>query len=187
MFTRLSRASTTALLASLAVLLTGACTTQTVADANTAGAASGASDSSVVAEAKAFMESYAKDLVAGNRAAISARYDRRGAWLVGHGRAAKTSYDSIAAQYAGTGWQPPATFAWKDLAYEPQGPNAVLVVGRFEGGFVPGATPLVMSYSALLQRQDGVWRIHLEDESGDPVVMAKLMASMDTTAGAAKQ
>lgn len=170
----------------IAALLAGACTTQTVADANTASAATGVSDTAMVAEAVAFMEAYGKDLVAGNRVGIAERYDRQGAWLVGHGKAKKEPYDSIVAQYAAASWQPPSTFAWKDLVYEPQGPNAVLVVGRFEGAFVPGAPPLLFSYSALLQRQDGQWRIHLEDESGDPLVMAKLMSGMDTTAGKPK-
>jgi hypothetical protein len=171
----------------LAVLVAGACTTQTVADANTATTATGVSDSAMVVEAVAFMESYARDLVAGNRTGIAERYDRRGAWLVGHGKAKKESYDSIAAQYAGASWQPPATFVWKDLAYEPQGPNAIMVVGRFEWGGAPGAPPMVMSYSGLLQRQDGQWRIHLEDESADPLVLAKLMATMDTTGAKARQ
>jgi hypothetical protein len=181
------RIPTRAVGVAIAALLAGACTTQTVADANTASAATGVSDTAMVAEAVAFMESYAGDLLAGNRTGIAERYDRQGAWLVGHGQANKKPYDSIAAQYAAASWQPPSAFAWKDLAYEPQGPNAIVVVGKFEWGAAPGAPPLVMSYSGLLQRQDGQWRIHLEDESADPLVLAKLMATMDTSSAKARQ
>ena len=183
----MSRHSPRTLLTAVALLAAGACTTQTVADSASGSAMSGATDSTMIVEVKAFMDGYAKDLLAGNRVGIGERYDRQGAWMVGNGLAAKQSYDSITARYAGPSWQPPASFTWKDLAYEPQGVNAVLVVGRFAWGMAAGSEPLVASYSALLQRQDGQWRIHLEDESADPIVMAKLLASMDTTAAKPKQ
>ncbi|WP_411279683.1 DUF4440 domain-containing protein [Gemmatimonas sp.] len=175
----------------VAILLTGAalasdCTTGATADGHPA-ATTPASDSVMIVEAKAFMNGYAEELRAGDRAAMAKRYDRQGAWMVGNGRALKTSYDSIVAFYAGPAWQPPATFQWKDLAYEPQGANAILVVGEFAWAFAPGTAPIIMSYSALLQHQDGQWRLHLEDESGDPMVMAKVMASMDTITAKAKQ
>ena len=37
-------------------------------------------------EARAFMDAYARDLLAGNRQAIAARYDRTGSYLLGNGR-----------------------------------------------------------------------------------------------------
>jgi hypothetical protein len=121
----------------------------------------------VVSEARAFMDTYARDLVAGDRAAIAARYDRTGAYFLGNGRKELTSYDSIAADYRG-GWKPPASFTWRDLSFEPAGSDAVVVAGQFAWGPAPGAPPLTFSYTALLRRQEGVLRIRLEDESLDP-------------------
>ena len=85
-------------------------------------------------EARTFMDSYARDLRAGDRAAIAARYDRVGAFQVGMGRKALQSHAEIIAQYAAPTWQPPASFAWQDLSYEVLGSDVVLVVGRFEWG-----------------------------------------------------
>lgn len=119
----------------------------------------------LTAEATAFMAAYADELRAGDRAAIAARYDRRGAWRVGDGTAVLDSWERISAIYAGTQWQPPAAFEWRDLAYEPAGPDSVVVVGRFAWTPAAGQAPLVFSYTALLVRQDGALRIRLEDES----------------------
>ena len=49
-------------------------------------AAARSREATVRAEAEAFMAGYARDLLAGDRAAIAARYDRRGAWRVGGGQ-----------------------------------------------------------------------------------------------------
>lgn len=126
------------------------------------------SQAGVVEEARAFMDSYARDLLAGNRAAISARYHRDGAYFMGNGNKDFEPYDSIAARYAGPNWSPPAAFEWRDLSFEPVGPDAVVVVGRFLWGVRTGSAPLTLSYTGLLRRQDGVLRIRLEDESVDP-------------------
>lgn len=120
-----------------------------------------------VAEAQAFMAGYAADLGAGRRDAIIARYDPRGAYLVGHGRKQLMPVDSIAAIYHGTGWQPPASFAWRDLSYEVAGPDAVVVTGLFDWSSSAGRT-LTFSYTGLLVRRDGRWLIRVEDESGAP-------------------
>ena len=116
-------------------------------------------------EAAAFMASYAEDLRTGNRPAIAGRYDRSGAWRVGDGVAELENWDRIAAVYASERWQPPAAFEWQGLAYEPAGPDAVVVVGRFAWTPAVGQPPLVFSYTALLVRQDGALRIRLENES----------------------
>ncbi len=130
---------------------------------------SGASASAnVVEEARAFMDAYARDLLGGNRDAIVARYDRTGAYLLGNGHKEFSPYDSIAAQYRGASWQPPVSFAWRDLSFEPSGPDAVVVAGQFAWGAAAGAPSMTLSYTALLRRQDGVLRIRLEDESIDP-------------------
>lgn len=119
------------------------------------------------ADAQSFMASYAADLLAGRRDAIIARYDPRGAYLVGHGRKQLMPLDSVAAMYRGSGWQPPASFAWRDLSYEVAGPDAVVVTGLFD--WAPTGRPAItFSYTALLVRRDGRWFIRLEDESGPP-------------------
>src|SRR3954468_13663116 len=48
-------------------------------------------------DARRFMESYARDLRAGDRAALAARYDRAGAFRVGMGQKALQSQAAIAA------------------------------------------------------------------------------------------
>jgi hypothetical protein len=133
----------------------------------------------VVEEARAFMDSYGRDLLAGNRAAIAARYDRRGAYFMGNGLKEFQPYDSIVARYQGPNWSPPASFEWRDLSFEPAGPDAVIVAGRFVWGR-PGKTPLTLSYTGFLHRQDGVLRIRLEDESVDPRAVQP-PAQRDTT------
>lgn len=125
------------------------------------------SHAGVVEEARAFMDSYGRDLLAGNRAAVAARYDRRGAYFMGNGQKEFEPYDSIVARYQGPNWSPPASFEWRDLSFEPAGPNAVVVAGRFVWGR-QGRAPMTLSYTGFLLRQDGVLRIRLEDESVDP-------------------
>ncbi|HEX6369698.1 MAG TPA: hypothetical protein VF006_12330 [Longimicrobium sp.] len=120
------------------------------------------------AEARAFMESYARDLRTGTREAIVARYDRRGAYRVGGGQKTLEPLDSIRAVYTGR-WEPPAAFEWRDLSYEVLSDDAVMVVGRFEWTDAQGRM-LPMSYTGLLVRQEGEWRIRLEDE--DPSLRA---------------
>lgn len=129
------------------------------------------------AEARAFMEGYGRDLIGGNREGIADRYDRRGAYLLGNGRKDLEPFDSIAARYR-TEWSPPPSFEWQNLSFEPVGPDAVAVAGRFLWGR-EGAAPLAASYSALLVRQEGRLRIRIEDESIDPRALRP--ACPDTT------
>jgi ketosteroid isomerase-like protein len=119
----------------------------------------------VVTEARAFMAAYAEALRAGDRAGIAGRYDRNGAFFLGNGRKSFDSHAQIAAHYAGSNWQPPHRFEWRDLSYEPAGADAVVVAGQFLWTPREGAQPMTFSYTALLHRQDGVLRIRLEDES----------------------
>ena len=135
----------------------------------------------IVAEARAFMEGYARDLRTGDRAAIAARYDRRGAYFAGHGRREFEAWDAIQARYRDD-WGPPAAFEWRDLEYEPAGPDAVVVTGLFTWSRAAGDEPLLLSYTGLLLRQDGELRIRLEDESMSPQSLRRLMPP-DTTGG----
>ncbi len=125
------------------------------------------SEDALVAEAQAFMESYATDLRGGRRDAILARYDPRGSYMMGHGQKRVLSLDDLAAIYHGTQWKPPVTFEWLDLSYEVVGPDAVVVAGLMDWGLSP-EFKLRISYTGLLLRRDGRWMIRLEDEDAAP-------------------
>lgn len=131
------------------------------------GATNAPAEPAIVAEARAFMEAYGRDLLAANRAGIARRYDRRGAWFLGNGNKTLQTYAQVEAHYAGR-WAPPKSFEWRGLEYEPLGPNAVVVVGTFLWGRQDGSAPRAISYTGLLIRQEGELRIRVEDESGAP-------------------
>ena len=131
-------------------------------------AADAAALAALVAEAQAFMASYAQDLIAGDRAAIAARYDRNGSWVVGNGRKMFSTAAETKAYYAGASWNPPAGFEWRDLSYEVAGPDSVVVVGTFVWKPGSGGPDRIVSYTGLLVRQDGGLRIRVEDESALP-------------------
>jgi hypothetical protein len=133
------------------------------------------------AEARAFMESYARDLRAGAREAIVARYDPRGSYRVGNGRKVFEPLDSIRAVYMGP-WQAPAAFEWRDLSYEVLSDDAVMVVGRFEWTDA-GGKMLPLSYTGLLLRRNGEWRIRLEDESVSPLAVRDQLCATANTPG----
>lgn len=126
-------------------------------------AAQPAAEAPIVVEARAFMAAYARDLIAGDRAAIAGRYQRRGAWRLGEGGGEFDSYARIVAGYAGPRWGPPQRFEWQDLRFRQAGADAVQVTGRFVWTPEDGrGRPF--SYSALLVREEGALRIRLEDE-----------------------
>jgi hypothetical protein len=126
-----------------------------------------APDSVLVAEARAFMDAYGRDLGAGNREGIAARYDRRGAYIMFNGERELVAWDTLAQQYR-TSWRAPAAFEWRNLVFEPAGPDAVVVNGHFFWTRPGGAEPMRLRYTGLLLRQDGELRIRLEDESVSP-------------------
>jgi hypothetical protein len=151
-------------LAALTLLLVlAACAGGSPPGASPSGAGGGAA---LVREAEAFMAAYARDLSAGAREAVIARYDDRGAYLVGGGEKTLMPTDSIRATYLGR-WQPPASFEWRDLSYEAVGPDAVVVVGRFVWG-LSAERRMTYSYTGLLVRRNGALRIRLEDEDPAP-------------------
>lgn len=129
--------------------------------AETAGAPA---EPAIVAEARAFMTGYANDLIAGDRAAIAARYSRAGAYNLGRVSGPKDSWTSISARYAGPEWQRPAAFAWQDLSYIPLGPDSAAVVGAFLWT-TPDSKRLAVAYTGVLQREAGELRLVAEHES----------------------
>ena len=148
-----------------ALALMAACAAQ---PSNTVEQTDSTTATNAVDEARAFMDAYARELLAGDRAAIAARYDRTGTYFLGNGRKEFVTYDSVVAQYRAASWSPPASFAWRDLTFEPAGPDAVVVAGQFFWGANAGGATISMSYTAFLRRQGGALRIRVEDESLDP-------------------
>ena len=114
-------------------------------------------------ELKAFYDSYAEDLRLGRREAIADRYDARGYYSVGNGAKTLVSFEDAKKRYM-TRWTMPKAFDWKDLSFEILSPVTAAVVGQFDyqAGSGEKAT---FSYSAVLNKQAGRWRIRIEDES----------------------
>jgi hypothetical protein len=116
-------------------------------------------------EAREFMEGYAEDLRTGRRQAIVDRYELRGAYRIGEGKKVFESLDKIRVAYFDN-WEPPTTFEWRDLSFEPIGADEIFVVGLYDWASANGRKA-TYSYTALLSRRTGVLRIRLEDESTD--------------------
>lgn len=115
---------------------------------------------------RAFYEEYADDLREGRREAIANRYDRRGAYLMGNGSKSLQTFEQIRERYM-TKWSAPVSFEWHDLSVEVISKDAAVVLARFEWATSAGKI-LNFSYTGLLVKQDGKWRIRVEDESMAP-------------------
>jgi len=113
------------------------------------------------------MEAYARELLAGDRAAIAARYHPDGAYFLIDGRKEYASQEEIREKYTGDKWSPPVFFQWSDISVEPITSDAVIVLGTFQWGAQPGRPPLTLSYNALLRRHEDAFRIRIEDEDVD--------------------
>ena len=115
---------------------------------------------------RAFYDDYAEDRRAQRREAIVDRYDRRGAYLMGNGSKRFETFEQIKDVYMNK-WSGPKAFAWKDLSIEPISKSAAVVVGKFEWQTAAGLT-MNFSYTGVLVKLDGKWRIRVEDESTAP-------------------
>ena len=118
--------------------------------------------------ARDFFDSYAEDLRGHRREAIADRYDRRGVYMVGNGSKSLVPYEQIKERYL-TKWAGPKSFSWKDLSVEVLSNESVVVTGLFEWQTSSG-TAHNYSYTGLLIKQEGKWRIRLEDESTTPTI-----------------
>ncbi len=113
-----------------------------------------------------FFDSYAEDLRGHKREAIADRYDRRGVYMVGNGSKSLVPFEQVKERYL-TKWSGPKSFNWKDLSVEVISKESVVVTGLFEWQTASGTT-FNYSYTGLLIKQEGKWRIRLEDESTAP-------------------
>jgi len=118
-------------------------------------------------EIRGFFDAYAEDLRAARREAIADRYDRRGYFRVGNGNKTFVSFEDTKKRYL-SGWTPPKSFVWKELSVEVLSPEAALVVGQSDSQAATGETRIA-SYSGLLIKDSGKWRIRVEDESISPL------------------
>jgi quercetin dioxygenase-like cupin family protein len=121
----------------------------------------------ITQELKAFFNSYADDLRNSHRAEIANRYDARGYYRVGNGLKTMVSFEDSKNRYLNR-WTGPKGFEWKDLSFEVLSDASAIVTGLFEWKVGPGDS-VISSYTALLVKNAGEWRIRLEDESISPV------------------
>jgi hypothetical protein len=133
-------------------------------------------EASVTREAERFMAEYGDDLRRGDREAIAARYHSGGTIFLGNGNKQTLTKAQVAAGYLEK-WSPPAAFAWRDLDYEPIGPDAVVVTGRFDWTRTVGTPPETQSYMGLLRREGALLKIRIEDESRPLPKAARASAS----------
>ena len=117
-------------------------------------------------EVKEFYDSYAEDLRQHRREAIADRYDPRGVFILGNGRKRLETFETVRNVYL-TKWTGPKSFEWKDISIEVLSPGAAVVMCRFEWRTSSGQL-LTYSYTGLLIKHSGKWRIRAEDESRPP-------------------
>jgi hypothetical protein len=113
-------------------------------------------------EIKAFYDEYAVELRESRGPAIAARYDPRGSWVLGNGRKSFQTAAQTNDKY--TKFTAPKIFAWKELSIDVLSPDVVSVLGLFDWGMTT-APAVTYSYTGVLVRRDGKWRIRIEDES----------------------
>jgi hypothetical protein len=80
-----------------------------------------------------FMDTYADDVIAGDRTALANRYSRRGIIFIGGEWKEEISFDKLSGEYASS-WKPPVAFRWQNLAFEKLGDQAVMITGGVARG-----------------------------------------------------
>jgi uncharacterized RmlC-like cupin family protein len=128
-------------------------------------------------ELREFYDTYRDDLVKQRREEIANRYDSRGYFSLGNGRKQLVTFEDNKRHYLKE-WSGPKAFEWRDLSYEILSPTAAAVVGLGDWTAASGQKT-VLSYSALLTKQAGQWRIRVEDESVNSSGMASKTISGD--------
>jgi hypothetical protein len=113
-------------------------------------------------EVREFYDLYAEDLRQHRREAIADRYDPRGVYFLGHGVKTLQSFEATKNRYQ-TKWTGPRSFEWKDISIEVLSQDADVVIGRFDWQVDTGEK-LTYSYTGLLIKHSGRWRIRVEIE-----------------------
>jgi hypothetical protein len=132
-------------------------------------------------EIKAFFDSYADDLRLHRGESIADRYDARGYYRMGGGTKTLVSFEENKKRFVNN-WAGPKSFAWKDLSIEILSPDSAVVTALFDWQI--GDSPLrTYSYTGILTKKSGAWRIRLEDESGAPPVLNTPVSGSISSAG----
>jgi mannose-6-phosphate isomerase-like protein (cupin superfamily) len=115
---------------------------------------------------KAFFSSYGDDLRQHARESIANRYDTAGYYRMGNGLKSFLSFEDSKKRYL-TNWTGPKSFDWKDISVEVLSPEAAVVTALFN---LQGSTgeKSTYSYTGLLVKKTGGWKIRVEDESFNP-------------------
>lgn len=118
-------------------------------------------------EVREFYDAYAEDLRKHRTEAISDRYDSRGYFSLGNGSKRLVPFEESKKRYM-TQWTGPKSFEWKDLSFEILSPTSASVIGLFQWESATGEKA-VLSYTSVLSKQSGKWKIRVEDESSYPL------------------
>jgi quercetin dioxygenase-like cupin family protein len=135
-------------------------------------------------EIREFFNSYAEDLRLHRGDAIAARYDSRGYFRMGNGTKTLVSYEDNQKRYLNN-WAGPKSFKWKNLSIEVLSPDSAVVTALFDWR-IGSSESRLYSYTGLLTKQSGKWRIRLEDESGAPPILTTPITGNSNSAGAFK-
>ena len=135
-------------------------------------------------EIREFFDSYAEDLRQHRREAIANRYDPRGYYRLGNGEKTLLSFEDAKKYYLAK-WTGPRSFQWKDISIEILSPDIAVVVGLFELQTAL-AQMRTFSYTGLLVKTAGKWRIRVEDESISPLGYTTQPISGDRSGGPVK-
>lgn len=135
-------------------------------------------------EIKDFFDSYAEDLRLHRGEAIAARYDSRGYYRMGNGNKTLVSFEDNRKRFLDD-WTKPKSFEWKELSIEILSPDAAVVTALFDWQ-IGASEPRLYSYTGVLTKRTGKWRIRLEDESGAPPVLTTRVTGNSSVAGAFK-
>jgi len=117
-------------------------------------------------EVQAVLDSMARDLTSNNRAALVARYDKRGVFFLGNWGAELVPFDSLPTQIYGSDWKPPARFTWHNVHVEALGAQTSIVYAQFVWWTAAGDSVLT-SYTGVFVKNGRNWRIRSEHESPD--------------------
>jgi len=129
----------------------------------------------------AVLDSIAVDLTSNNRASLVARYDRRGAMLLGNWGAELVLFDSLSTEVYGSDWSPPARFRWQHVTIDLVGPRNAVVYAQFLWHQPDGDSTLV-SYTGVFAHDGKRWRIRAEHESPSRDDLKKSLCKPDTSA-----
>jgi ketosteroid isomerase-like protein len=135
-------------------------------------------------EIREFFNSYAEDLRLHRGEAIAARYDSRGYYRMGNGTKTLVSFEDNKKRYLNN-WVGPKSFEWKDLSIEVLSEDTAMVTALFDWQ-IGAAESRLYSYTGVLTKQAGKWRIRLEDESGAPLVLTTSITGNSSLRGAFK-